>query len=211
MQWYHLQHSASCDASASTNVSQDQKSCSTSFWTSWRKECNGTIYNTQHHVMPVPAPMCHRTKSHVAPHIEHLDLRNAMVPLMTLSASCDTDAANHITWQKGHVASQYVCLELANAILPLTLPSASCDANASMKCIRWPKKSCCSEFWLSWPNKCNGTTDKALPLPIASHDQNSHVAPHFDHLGHCWHYRMLIPMASYEQKVILYLLSIILT
>ena len=32
-------------------------------------------------------------KSHVAPHFGHLDLSNAMVPLMTLSASHDTDAS----------------------------------------------------------------------------------------------------------------------
>ena len=35
---------------------------------------------------------------HVAPHFDHLDLRNAVVPLVTPSAAHDTDAsANGIT------------------------------------------------------------------------------------------------------------------
>ena len=66
--------------------SHDQESCCTSFWISWPKWwCN------QHHVMLSLVPLgSNDPKSHVAPHLDFLDLRNAMVPLMMLSASCDT-------------------------------------------------------------------------------------------------------------------------
>ena len=44
-------------------------------------------------MMPVLAPMVsHDPKSYVEPHFNHLDLRNAVVPLTMPSVSCDADA-----------------------------------------------------------------------------------------------------------------------
>ena len=40
----------------------------------------------------------HDQVSRVAPHFDHLEPKNAMVPLMTLSSSCDADgSANSVT------------------------------------------------------------------------------------------------------------------
>ena len=44
-------------------------------------------------MMPMPVPVVsHDQKGHVAPHSNHLDLWNVMMPLMMPSESCDTDA-----------------------------------------------------------------------------------------------------------------------
>ena len=83
----------------------------------------------QHHVMPVPV-MSYDQKSHVGPHFDHLDLGNAVVLLMTLSASCDAGVSVMcITWLKGHVMPHSVCLELTNEIVQLTMPSVSHGKN----------------------------------------------------------------------------------
>ena len=53
-----------------------------------------------YHVMLMPMAS-HDHKSHVAPHFNHLDLRNVMMSLMTQSASLDaTVSVNGITWPK---------------------------------------------------------------------------------------------------------------
>ena len=47
----------------------------------------------QHHVMLTLAHMAsHDQESHVSPHFNLLDLRNAMMPLMMLLALCDAGA-----------------------------------------------------------------------------------------------------------------------
>ena len=52
---------------------------------------NHQCYRT---LMPTPMAL-HDYKSHVAPHLNCLSLWNAMVPLMMLLASCDTDASEN--------------------------------------------------------------------------------------------------------------------
>ena len=48
-----------------------------------------------HHVMLMLVPMVsHDQKSPVAPHFNHHDLRNTMLPLMMLSPWCDIDASD---------------------------------------------------------------------------------------------------------------------
>ena len=60
------------------------------------------------------------TKSHVAPHFNHLDLRNAMVPLKTFSASCDASSSIiGVTWSESHVAPCFDHLYVTDAIVPL--------------------------------------------------------------------------------------------
>ena len=72
-------------------------------------------------------------KTHVAPHFDHLHLRNVMMSLMTASASLDANvSAYNITHdQKGHVALHLNCLNLRNAILSLMMLPASCDIDVS--------------------------------------------------------------------------------
>ena len=46
--------------------------------------------------MTMPAPMVsHDQNCHVAPHFDHLDVRNAVVLLMMLSAPCYAKASTH--------------------------------------------------------------------------------------------------------------------
>ena len=73
----------------------------------------------------------HDQKSHVACNFDYLDLRNAMMPLVTQSASLYADAsANGSCDQKCHVAPHFNCLDIGNVIITLTMQSASCDANS---------------------------------------------------------------------------------
>ena len=88
---------------------------------------------------------CITKKSHVASQFNCLlDLRNAMVPLMTPLTSCDASASgmqwcywwyhwHHVTLmlapmvlhdQKSHVAHHFDHLDLRNAVVPLMTPSA---------------------------------------------------------------------------------------
>ena len=78
------------------------------------------------HVMPVQVPDASHELNHVAPHINHLDQRNAVVPFTMLSASCDADTgANGITWPKCHVAPHFDHLYLRKGMVPLLMPLAS--------------------------------------------------------------------------------------
>ena len=98
----------------------------------------------------LPLPMAsHNQKSHVASHFDCLDLRNAMVALITPLASCDASAGTSGVTQpkKGYVAPYFNCLDLRNAVVPLMMPLASHDAGI---------------------------------VPIVSHGQKSHAAPHFN-------------------------------
>ena len=89
----------------------------------------------------------HDQKSHVAPRFNHLDLRNAVVPLIILSTSYDTDAnvisvtlTKGIQWHhlqfcqhcmtKSHIAPHVNHLDLRNAMLSLTMLSISHDSDA---------------------------------------------------------------------------------
>ena len=55
-------------------------------------------------------------------------------------------------------------LDIRNVMVLLTIPSASCDADADADTndVTWPKKSCCTLFWSSWPKDCNGAINNAL-------------------------------------------------
>ena len=57
----------------------------------------------------------HEEKSHVAPHFDHLDLRNSMVPLKMLSASHDIGTiANGVTLETSYVTPYFDCFQLRN-------------------------------------------------------------------------------------------------
>ena len=82
-------------------------------------------------------------------------------------------------------------------MVPLAMLFASHDADASASGIIWPRKSCCNSLQSSWAKKFNGAIYNAvcmmwhwqwcqwhhvMPMAAVSHDQKSHVAPHFDYL-----------------------------
>ena len=56
--------------------------------------------------MPMPTPVVsHDQKSHVTPYFNCLDLRNAMVPMITLLASGGSGATD----QKSHATAHFDC------------------------------------------------------------------------------------------------------
>ena len=101
-------------------------------------------------------------------------------------------------------------------MVPLMTLWASCDINASASSITWPKKSCCTTYWSSWPAECNGTIDDAVGIMWCQCQwqhmtKESHVTSHFYHLDLrnrivslmiLWHYVTLVPasMTSNDQK-----------
>ena len=61
-------------------------------------------------------------KSYVAPHLNCIDLRNAVVLLMMLPASCDTDAMPMVSDdQKCHIALHFDYLSETMAFFPLVM------------------------------------------------------------------------------------------
>ena len=88
---------------------------------------------------------------------------NTMMPLILYNA--DT-SANSIKWLKKSSCISFGHLWVANAMVPLMMPSVSCDANNGFI---WPKKSCCTVFQSSWPNKQNGAIDNAISVLCCSH------------------------------------------
>ena len=131
-------------------------------------------------------------KSQVTVHFNHPDLRNLMVPLITLLASCVTDTgSNGITWSKRLCCTFFNCLDLMNAMVLLTMLLTSHDADVSANSVKWLKTSCCTHvanMGITW--------------------QKCHVGPHFNHLNQtkwwqCHQHQVivtLVPTASHEQK-----------
>ena len=86
--------SASPDANASANgIIWWKRLCYTLFESSWCEECNGDTGGAN----GITWHLCwskwyHMIKSNVAAHFDYVNTRNAMVLLVMLSASCDTNA-----------------------------------------------------------------------------------------------------------------------
>ena len=89
-------------------------------------------------------------KSHVVSHFDDHDVTNAMVSMTTLTI---VPMASHD--QKCYVVPCFSHFDQMNKMVLLTLPLASHNADASANCIKWVKKSCCTSFQSSWPNKYN--------------------------------------------------------
>ena len=89
------------------------------------------------------------SKSHVAYHFDHLDLRNAVVPWTMPSAShhANTNAIGimacqcwckwHDMTKQSHVAPHFNCLELRNSVVAFSILVVPCDAKANS--ITWQK------------------------------------------------------------------------
>ena len=145
--------------------------------------------NCWHHVTPASVPMGHWPKSDIAPHINHLDLKNAVAPLMVLSTSNDADTnavASHDTkatgigwyqcwyqWhhttKKSHVAPHFNCLDLRNAMAILMILLAQWDNWCQCLWYQMTKKSCYTSF------NCSDLRNAIVPfmIPLASCDANN--------------------------------------
>ena len=129
----------------------------------------------QHHMMLMPGPFAsHDQKSNVALHFDHLDLRNAIMPLILILAPCDTSANGNawpemsycvssqsawpgecrgtnddsisITWcwHWWQKMTKKVMLCHISIVVPLEMLLALHDASASG--VTWPKMTCCFHF-----------------------------------------------------------------
>ena len=120
-----------------------KKSFWNSFWLSWPKDCNGAtifILWTQH-----SCQWHHMTKSHIAPHFGHLDLKEGS------DAIDDTRVMLHLItiiitleMQWCHWWHLYNHLDLRNALMPLLMLLASCGPRTNG--VTWPKETCCLLF-----------------------------------------------------------------
>ena len=145
-----------------TGIIIPKMSCCTSFQLSWPVECNDVISITlcQHQHQ-----WHHMTKCYVAPHFDNLDVRNAVVWLVMLPASCDADAStSSITWSKKSYFTSFWLTWPRKWIVLLMMQSALSDADTGTSGITWPRKSCCTSFQLSWLKKCNGVLDDAVGI-----------------------------------------------
>ena len=100
------------------------------------------------------------TKSHFALQFSHLDLRIAMVPLMTPLASCDTDAnTNGITWPKKAFCTLFQWCQLMMLL-------AAYDTHVSASGIKIPKSHVALHFI------CLNLQNAKVPLTalLASYD-----------------------------------------
>ena len=151
-------------------MSVNKKTCCTSFLSSWLR--NAMV------LLMTP------TASHdinVAPHFGCLNLRSAVVPLMMLLASCDTDArANGTEWPKHHILPHFNCLDLSNAIFyAMGLVSLASHDQKSYVTSSFdhfylgngmvPLMKCCSIIWHWHQHQWHSMT-------------MSYVAPHFNFL-----------------------------
>ena len=115
--------------SLATNASMEgitwpKRSCCTLFQLSWPKECNGAIDNAVT-IYDANAgatwwwcrqQWSHMTKKSFEPHFDHLNIRNAIAPLMTLSASYYPDANGKSQDQESLVTIHFDCHYIRNAV-----------------------------------------------------------------------------------------------
>ena len=88
-------------------------------------------------------------KSCVAPDFDHLDPRNAMMPLMIPLASYNMDVTPMVLHDQKHVAPYFSCLDLRNAMVPLTTLLGSFDTNSSANCVNGKKNDINTSFQFS--------------------------------------------------------------
>ena len=122
------------------------------------------------------------TKNNVASHFEHLDLRNAMMPLMTLSASHDANVnLNGITWPKRSCHTTLWLYFIDNAI-------------SIMWCKGWYHWCCVTKVMFDfilviWPKECTSAINDTVGIMQCQScyqryhmTRKCHVAHHFDNL-----------------------------
>ena len=128
-----------------------------------------------------------------------LCLRNAMVSLTTMSASCDTDTtANGVTWPKHHVAPHFDHLQLRYAKVPLTIPSVSWCQH------QWSHMTHVAPHFNHWDLRNTIVPFMTLLASCATDTNASGIML----CWHQWHKVMLIPMPIvwHIKKVMLHLI-----
>ena len=133
-----------------------------------------------YNVMPM---VSHNQTCHIASQYDYLDLRNAVVPLMTPLVPYDSSAGDiGVTWLQKHWTPFQP--SWPKEYHDTTDAWTSCNAGA--KGITWPKMSCCISNWLTWPKECNCVIDDTIGIMWhecqCHHMTKSHVATHFGYL-----------------------------
>ena len=130
---------------------------------------------------------CHMTKCHVTPCVHHLNLINAIMPLMILSATCGaTTSTRSVIWAICHVAPRFS--HLRNTMVPLAVPLVFSDTNADTHGVTCLQSLVAPHFdciflmkavvsYMKSSESCNADAGAMATWP------KSHVAPHFDYLG----------------------------
>ena len=135
-----------------------------------------------------------------------INVRNVVVPLIMLLASCDTDdSPNNIKWWKGHVAYHLDCLGVLNAMVAFFMTVASSNPMTSANGITWPKSNIAPHFDYL-PNKYICAIGNAINITwckcqnqMHHMTQKSHVTPHFDYVDQTGAVILLmIPLASHD-------------
>ena len=141
------------------------------------------------------------TKKSCSSPFDHLDLKDGIVPLMTLLASCDTGTnINGITWPKGYITHCFNYLDLMSAMVLLTMALAAHNVDSVPPGSYIRKNSCCISFYSAVPlmmpaMSCNVITGIAW--------QKSHISLFLNQLDlktkwYCW---QLVLTASHDQKI----------
>ena len=158
-------------------------------------------WHHQHHMKLKPTPVAsHDQKSNFAPHFSCLNILNAVISMMMLMASCDTDACvNSIKLPQSDVSPHFSCLDLRNVMMPLITPSASQDVRASPNGVTWQKVII--NILITWPKDCNGNIDSAVHITWYWH-QCSCIRWHQHQCQ--WYHVMLMMMSvvSHDKKKI---------
>ena len=145
---------------------------------------NDDVINNILTLMPMPM-VSHHPKSHIAPHFNHPELRNVMVPFMMPLTACYANAmVTVVTWYWWQCQWQ--------DMMPMLTPMVPYDTNIIFhliliiitKGLQWynwwchwhcitqmlepvvshEQTSCCTSFQLSWTNECNGVIDHTVSL-----------------------------------------------
>ena len=127
----------SCDADTGTNDITWPKGNVVPHQLSWPRECNGAIYYTVAitwqwchccHMMLTLAPMVsHDEKDQISSHSNCPDIRNTMVPLMILSASCDANfTTSGVTWHQ-HRCQWHPVMSIPAAMLSHDQKTSCCS------------------------------------------------------------------------------------
>ena len=163
-------------------------------------------------------------KSHVAPNVSCLDLRNAMVALTTLITSCDAILLPMVSMTKSYVAPYFSFLKVRNVVEQLMMLLTACGTDANANGIKLPEEHIAPHF------NCLDLRNAVVPLALHATRAGvngatwpkSYLASNFDHLdlGNAMVPLMVVStscdadtnaVVSHDKKVMLYLISINLT
>ena len=129
---------------------------------------NGIIWHQHHWYLMMPVGIVyHDQKSHFISNFDYLDLKNIMVTLGMLTASCDANTSvSGMAWEEKSCCTSFLSYqqkECNDAI------GTSSDTETGMKSITWPNVSFCTLHWSSRHKECNGTIDNVISIMWSGH------------------------------------------